>query len=668
MPDTLTAKLIVPEDEILRPAWHPILPNLTADEVAALAQTAEGRAAYAQWLNARQARIIGADEEEGDPYFHGWGARRGELPHWDRADADLKQAGKGQYVAGGKRATKSERAAWRAVKAAVELPRLKLWCLQGSERTSISEQQSLIWKYLPRAIKALNGKARHGWTKVNYSQDNGFANRILVFPNRSEMHFITYNMDPKEYQGWQLGALLSRELEEKVRRTPDLFNLGAWADEDMPVEWFHTLQLRCTTRNACWMWTFSTLEGITTTIKEITDGAATTASEPAELLPPHQRHVPDCPPGHMPTVQRARQDGISIVYFHSRYNPFPPNYENVRAICAGKPVKITMRDAYGYSEDTRHRAFPKFGPWNIIDEKDLPAEGTNYLVCDPAGSRNWFCVWVRVAPGNPSRFYLYREWPDEGRYGQWAVPSKNPNKFDGDAGPAQKPLGLGYPKLKRTWLELERIHVPAEVKSRVLSLESKVGTAPPGTPDARLETRDARLETLDARLKTVLDPQRRARIVAAIENGEELGELSEEIYARFIDPRAGRDARTAQGDGGTCPIDELAKDGRDESGRIIAPGMPFLPAPGLSREAGIQAVNDLLDWNEYEPLQPILNEPRLYVVRGCGNVIWMFNNNTATGGEDAACKDPEDVCRYLATAGLAYIDPSLPVGRGQGAY
>lgn len=67
-------------------------------------------------------------------------------------------------------------------------------------------------------------------------------------------------------------------------------------------------------------------------------------------------------------------------------------------------------------------------------------------------------------------------------------------------------------------------------------------------------------------------------------------------------------------------------------------------------------------------MQALINEPRLYVVRSCQNIIWMFNNNTATGGEKAACKDPEDVCRYMATSDLAYIDPRVPVGKGLGSY
>jgi hypothetical protein len=587
------------------------------------------------------------------------------------------------------------------VKACLLLPRLKVWCLQGSERTSISEQQSLIWKYLPRSIKAMNGKARHGWAKVNYSQDSGFASRILVFPNRSEMHFITYNMDPKEYQGWQLGATLTSELAEVVRRTPDLFNLGAWADEDMPVEWFRTVELRCTTRNACWMWTFSTTEGITTTIKEVVDGARTIRTEAAELLPDNQRHVEGCPPGHMPVVQESRKPGVSIVYFHSVRNPFPPNYENVKNVVAGKPVKVIMRDAYGYSEDTRHRCFPKFGSVNIVEEWELPAEGTNYMFCDPAGARNWFCIWARVTPGNPGKVFIYREWPDEGRYGQWAVPSRDPQQFDGDAGPGQKPLGLGYVALKRVWRELETIQVPAgwregNHREHKEHKEEGMGEGTPlpiplpaergegegaegdnhrghgehkgegtrlrqGYGGQGVEGEGAEGDNRGKRGEREMDPQAAGRIREALANGESVENLREAIRERYIDPRAGRDQRTAQ-EGGTCPIDELGKQS-DEEGP-----MWFIPAPGLTREAGLQAVNDLLDWDPYAPRDPVMNEPRLFVVKSCGNMIWMFMNNTASGGEKAGCKDPEDVARYLATSGVVYVDPKEPVGKGQGSY
>jgi len=54
------------------------------------------------------------------------------------------------------------------------------------------------------------------------------------------------------------------------------------------------------------------------------------------------------------------------------------------------------------------------------------------MVCDPAGARNWFMIWAKVAPDG--KIYVYREWPDESE-GEWAIPSQDP---DGKMGTAQR--------------------------------------------------------------------------------------------------------------------------------------------------------------------------------------------------------------------------------------
>ena len=60
------------------------------------------------------------------------------------------------YVAGGKRAAKSEWAAKRFVESCVTYGDSLRWAFQDNERTSIATQQKLIWKYLPPELKALN--------------------------------------------------------------------------------------------------------------------------------------------------------------------------------------------------------------------------------------------------------------------------------------------------------------------------------------------------------------------------------------------------------------------------------------------------------------------------------------------------------------------------------
>ena len=70
-----------------------------------------------------------------------------------------------------------------------------VWALQSTSKTSIAEQQARVWRYLPREIKAMNGKSKHvGWARVDYNIERGFSNGILVMPNQTQLQFLTYEM------------------------------------------------------------------------------------------------------------------------------------------------------------------------------------------------------------------------------------------------------------------------------------------------------------------------------------------------------------------------------------------------------------------------------------------------------------------------------------------
>jgi hypothetical protein len=64
------------------------------------------------------------------------------------------------------------------------------------------------------------------------------------------------------------------------------------------------------------------------------------------------------------------------------------------------------------------------------------------MAIDPAGSKNWFMLWLAVDADNT--WWVYREWPD---YDDWALPGSS---AEGKAGPAQK----GSKKGIRDYVEL----------------------------------------------------------------------------------------------------------------------------------------------------------------------------------------------------------------------
>lgn len=585
-----------------KPTPHPFLPWFTESEIVGALRQPDGPAKVAALFKEREERIVMASED-GDPLRCGF-----ELRNWPDADRLVREH-KLIYVAGGKRASKSEWAAKRVVQAALAHPRGIIWCMQDNVRTSISTQQKLIWKFLPPELKRLNGKEdRRKVFKISYTPANGFANGIIVLPTRTEIHFLTYNQDVKEFQGWEIGANVSLEPDvlspESGKSHGAVPNIGAWADENLTLPWLETLDFRSTTRSAKILWTFSTTEGITTTIKEVLGTPETVESRFAELLP-DRVNIPGLPVGHMPYIQHCTRPKTAAIYFFTEFNVFGENYPGVKSLCQGRPSHYIEENAYGYARDVMNKAFPLFGEWNIVDPKNIPAAGTNYMFTDPAGARNWATLWVRATPGG--KLWIYRDWPDAQTYGEWAVPADDPTQPDGKPGSAQRSLGLGVDQLKELWI----------------SLESKVLSPVSGASDTRLN--DSRRET---------------------------------IFQRFIDPRAGRNPH-ADSHGGTCLVDQFA-DGKNP--------MILTPASGVDVERGLSVVNDLLWWDNTKPLDMVTNSPRLFVSRECKQIIWMMTNYTGRGGEKAGAKDFADLVRYMALAELEHYTDNTLKSHGGGAY
>jgi hypothetical protein len=298
----------------------------------------------------RTRRIQVPDGSTGEPFKWGF-----ELDHWNRADVVLLRETEFLYVAGGKRATKSEWAAKRFVESAMEFPHSIKWAFQASGKTSVATQQKLVWKYLPNWVKKLNGKARHGMAKVNYSVDGGFTEGVLVLPNLTEIHFLTFKSDPKDYQGWELGTYMNREIVRRLEANPHLNNIGAWLDEDCPMTWLKTAEMRCASRKAKIIWTFSTLNGITTAVKEVLGEPKTVESRPAELLDRKRAAFRIVRRGICRLSRSATRKGWKAIYFHTIFNTFGDNYAQVAARCEGKAFTVVAEDAYGYSEDARRR-------------------------------------------------------------------------------------------------------------------------------------------------------------------------------------------------------------------------------------------------------------------------------------------------------------------------
>jgi hypothetical protein len=204
-----------------------------------------------------------------------------------------------------------------------------------------------------------------------------------------------------------------------------------WCDELVPADWLETLKYRLITRNGKLLVTFTPILGYTQTVKEFISTSRIKTWKESELLP--NNNVIGVPKGHMPYTAEGVYGKHSCIWFHSKLNPYN-NWERMQQTLKGRSTHDIKIRAYGWAEQTAGSQFPMFGDRNVFTDSvtDRCPEGTNYMVADPAGARNWFMLWARV--DKHGTVWVYREWPDQS-YGEWSLPS---DKADGRPGPAQR--------------------------------------------------------------------------------------------------------------------------------------------------------------------------------------------------------------------------------------
>lgn len=120
-------------------------------------------------------------------------------------------------------------------------------------------------------------------------------------------------------------------------------------------------------------------------------------------------------------------------------------------------------------------------------------------------------------------------------------------------------------------------------------------------------------------------------------------EKDDEIFERFIDPRAGASEKQAE-EGATNIMMDLEKQ-----------DITTIPASGIDIENGIQLLNNLLSYDDSKPIDS-LNSPKMYVSDRCQNFIYAMCEYTGQGGRTEASKDPIDAARYIAVMNPEFID------------
>jgi len=642
---------------------HPLLPLPTAEELDVLLKRHGFEETFRRWealrLHRRQTIAAAAkDPIRCAPRPKVWRIARRLL---------MKQRTKILVLLGGNRSTKSFFAAYLLMETALRITAVEVAQNEGvtflvtseTEDSSKETAQKIVWSLLPEEIRKLNGRRDHT-SFVHYSIKNGFTDNVLVLPSGVKIQFASYQQDPGAWEGRELGL--------KHRRA-----LAWWADENMPLPWYLMFKRRGQYRPGFGVWSFTPINGITNTIKEAVGEGRVLKTRVARILSQEQVLVPGLRRGRVPFIQDGSDDTIRVIYFHSDLTPFKSGgrrYSDLVAdLVKDKTKTYILAVYYGFTVDVAGRAWPKYRRQShMVAENQLPAIGTNFLFIDPAGGRSWFMVWVRVAPGNPRKAWIYRDWPDKRRHGEWAVPTTRQlgpdgrRGRDGDAGPAQRNPGWGIASYKNAILSAETIEMRLAEDGTWVDLD----------PYRRSRLDDAmrqagerpKAETI-SRSGIITSRWDHAQVTAARERMK--GPVREEIFMRFIDPRAAGQPHAAEKGGVT--LITLFADEQSEGG-IVAPSMELVPAySGRDVDEGIRAVNDLLDYDEFSPLVPMLNEPKLKISERCEQVDWVMTNYTGMGSETDGAKDVADTLRYVALADdLQYMDPKNTKARPGWSY
>jgi hypothetical protein len=557
-------------DYLTRQTPHPVWRTVGLEDVRP-GETFEGV------VRARE-EIIKA--ERVDPFRFGYAP-----PHWQQLDDIWTDPKLDELLlSGGNRSSKTTWAARWAVRYMLLAPDRFVLCCHTTHNSSVTVQQPAVYQWLPAEYRQTKKGRIHF---LNYSRKNGFTDNSFVLPNGSRMDFLNYSQDPTIIEGREIDLV--------------------WCDELVPQTWVEACRYRLVSRRGKLLVTQTPLEGVASCWRDFAAGAKVTEWMDAPLLT-GRRAFPEWPIGKVPRQMDGQRKGQRIFFFATKDNPFSPADELEKKL-ADAPIGTILTRAYGWPAESGGKAFPRFRPdVHCVPATAVPPGGTLYQVVDPAGARNFFCIWARVYKSG--QIYVVREYPGYFEYGEWALPS---DKQDGKPGPAQTAgAGRGIAGYRGLFRSMEH---------------NLLGRPQWLAPNAH-----------------------------------------EEPMMRLIDPLAAATPSITE-QGGMTPVDFFAQPGaggRDADPEEEEP-MAFVPAPKVAVECRIGAVNDLLAFDATRPMDS-LNCPRLFVVEDCKNLIYTLSEHTGLDGQKGATKDPADCIGYLAVSDPQFVGSEGLKTIGGGTY
>lgn len=420
---------------------HPIVRPPTDEEIVILGE--QEPELLAELHKAHEGRIAAALE---DPIRYGF-----DLPGWDRIRNGLRDNNE-VLALGGNRSGKTTGCAKMLMEAVTESMDGHIVCFSQNADTSIKVQQAAIWEMMPKEFKKKT-KSTEGY--INFSMQNGFTASSFVFPDtRTRVDFKTYTQYSNNQtilEGFEFGF-----------KQPKGLNIGAWLDEYLgDAALVNTLRFRLATRDSKMLIGFTPIDGYTPFISEYLKGAETLQTRPAKLL----SNKP------VPIEQYSPERDASVIYLHSDENPFG-GYDRIAKDLSGRPESEVMVRAYGVPVKSANALLPYFNTEvNVLSSvpnkygmsfPDISDKSkfSCYQVVDPAGARNYTCIWAGV--NKDGEVYIRQEWPSREEYGEWAIFGDPKWRY----GPAAKKVGLNVELYCELFKEIEE-DLGIEVTERI---------------------------------------------------------------------------------------------------------------------------------------------------------------------------------------------------------
>ena len=595
------------------------------------------------------------------------------------------------WASGANRSSKSTWASKRTVEVMLSKEGAVVWCLDRTGPISIDHQQAWTHGFLPsdiRAKKAIKSQLAY----VNWSSQNGFTGQKFTLPGvLSKCLFMNYMQEKMLVEGGEIDWCYCEEnvapdwLEtirgrvgggRKAKVTVAFTPINGWngtvnlfmqnavvvksspafllpADGGEPdvvrALGFQTLEeMEEAHRDERW----SVPENVYDWVHEEPEkpmARQDLAENPVRVQGSEVRgqRSETSQTGYrlferMPRIMRCPDFNAAIVFFHPMDNPFG-NPLDVWETWRSNTTEVVRRRMYGWATETTSPVFTSFDEnVHVIPAADIPKDGTNYVLIDPAGKRNWFMIWVRVT--RLGKAYVYREWP--GPYlikgamlGAWAeVSGKKEGVNDGKKGPAQNSIAFTIRNYVAEWARLEGW--PAGWEKIVAQWESEA------------EDEEATDEYGDRVGGSGIRGQGLGINLSAFRGGGDEGDLplpdagaKEKIFSRIMDCRAMNTA--SQSKQGVVTHQTILGD----MGIDVEASVPV--SINGTDDSGIDLVNARLGWNRDLPLGPD-NCPDLMFSESVPNVIWCVQNWRNVDGNKGASKDPVDLVRYFCAGDYGY--------------